>query len=169
MIDRLIFFALALAFVGLVSLVLKFIQKRRHHKQLLAIRDRIENVYLVSMSPDGEKPDVGKMESVCEFVEQVDMHNRYLETLELLKESGNRFFTGDEINDKIKIQVLCFFFQDGVNVNEDFIEYGQRVENEIMVDRACRHEKLKAENTDWYKWRWHGQNVIEWEVQKPPK
>lgn len=169
MIDRLIFYALALAVVGVISFVWRFIHRRQHHKKLLALRDRIENIYLVSMSPDDEIPNVGKMESVCEFVEQDDMHNRCVETLALLKESGNRFFVGDDVNEAVKIKVLCFYFQDGANVNEDFIEYGQRVENEIMVDRAERHGNLKAENPEWYKWRWHNQNVIEWEIKNPVK
>ncbi len=171
MIDRLIFCVITLAVVTLTSFVCRFINKRRRHKLLLSLRDRLENVYLVSMSPDGETPDVGKMQGHCQFVEHGEMQNRFNETMDLLRESGNRLFgpNRENVKDAIKINVLCFYFQDGANVNEDFVEYGQRVEFEVMADRADRHGKLKAENPEWYNCRWHGENVVEWEMKRPAK
>jgi len=152
----------ALVWTG--TLIVRFVRKKRHHLTLLLVRDRIENVYLITRHPmTGEAPDVGEsLAAFCEFVDYGKMEEAVAEWTALLKESGNRFWDNDEIRPSFRMEIICIFFQDGEFVNEDFAEYSQRVGDEVRADRAIRHETLKRMNGDWYRFAHHGQNVVTW-------
>lgn len=153
--------------VGLVAMVL-FAAIRKEYRAVKTLERygrRIENIYVVTKHPEtGEKPflgDLGTIDGLVRFAP----YGRATKTMNteqgLLQQSGNHFWQQG------KIDIIPIIFQDGVNVNESWGEFEQRVIEEIKQDRAKRHEGLKAQNSVWY--MEHGNDerqVYEWEKVK---
>lgn len=161
--EKILLFVSVIFILLLTFFLIQFINKKRYHAKLLRVRDRIENIYLVSCDPStGLKPDVGAVAEYCEFVEPEKMETAIKEWENMLKESGNKSWDNEETRPTFRLKIIPYYFQDGEHVNEDFEEYGERLEWEIKADRSKRHGNLKRMNADWYKFAHHKQNTVTW-------
>lgn len=153
---------LSLAVCWLAWFCVRLWKAKKEHEVRIEVRDRKENVYFVACHPiTGEVPDVGEMAEFCFFVKHEEAVEKLIEYEDRLDHSANKFWKNAEVRPTYRLKTISYFFRDGEFINENFIEYGERVEDDIAADRAVRHADLKRMNGDWYKFAQHGQ-TIEW-------
>ena len=146
--------------IWVAVMVARILKKKREHAQLKEARDRKENAYFVACHPEtGEAPDVGDMKPFVFFVPYDQAVEKMVEYEQLLDECGNNFWKNPEVRSTYHLKTILFMFQDGEFVNEDFEQYGIRVEDEIKADRAKRHADLKKMNGEFYLFAHHGQTI----------
>lgn len=109
---------------------------------------RYENLYLVTCHPDtDEQPNLGDLENVPDLVHYAPygtLGSSAEKHRKLLIASGNKFYTSKHL------RIIPIIFQDGVNVNENWGEFGERAQLEIKQDRAQRHGEIQKKDPGWY-------------------
>jgi hypothetical protein len=135
---------LALTFAGLaVGIIIWF--RYLKVKKLIRYGKQYENVYVVGRHPKtGKAPALGELSKIVIFAPHREVLTQIEKERRWLEKAGNKFFQSG------KIDFIPIIYQDGVNVNEDFEEYGERAAEEIKADRAARHGSLKETGKGWY-------------------
>lgn len=161
-------YSLGLAFGGLASLlsgVLAWlvVDKIRETVNVLSLRRRWENVYVVSCHPK-----TGEPASIPEELEGLVVNAPFRLVWKTarkyerhLQESGNKF-AADDCPEKSRVKVLTLIYQDGRNASETWGEFEERVVQEIREDRAVRNEDLRNADFVWYMKHGNRQAGVRW-------
>lgn len=127
-----------------------------------------ENRYVVSRHPrTGEEFDLPEeLEELVVWTDYEDVIGTVQEEKDWLVKSDNRWATKPGIDEKARISVLGFIFQDAEAINENWeSEFPARVIREIQEDRAKRHRRLKKYDADWYNLHGNRQRGVSWSAQ----
>lgn len=148
-------------------MVIVFVWKRIMYIRLLKrYGQRFEHIYVVHRHLlTGE--EISIREDFMEMVvhcDQYDVMKVVRQQEKLLRLANNPFFENDKVPETQRLKVLPFFYQDEDFVNEDWIEFQERIVWEIKESRRGRHKSLSNTDRNWYLQNKHNQ-TYEWVKQ----
>lgn len=116
-------------------------------QQLKKYAARFENIYVLSISPSGDEPQLGFLKEFCVFAPHKHVLRTAKEQRQLLEDAENEFLS-EEIKASARMRVITIIFRDG-HPNESWEEFEDRAAQEIKVDRETKHQMLR-ENIEFY-------------------
>ena len=128
--------------------------------------NRYENIYVVSMHPNGEQS--ADIEGLNDFIIQAPYRKVFKEVERqkaLLIESRNAHYTDEGLKPSERLKVVPIIFQDAEAINETWPKFCKRVRKEIQADRAERHAILKKADPIWYHKYANYQQGVSWGVK----
>ena len=146
-----IFIGLAAAFLVtiLAALYLWVYIPFMEYEQIKQLSNRIDSYYVVGRTQGGYEPRLtNKVMELVEFV-SYDLVEERASVVRMLFEQSNNDLYNLPSNDKRKLEVKTFHFQDAEFVNEDEQEYSDRIVEQVKSDLAIRHKALNS-TRDWY-------------------
>lgn len=155
--------------VAMVGLVITPILVWKIEKVIdLKIRGkRIEDIYVISCNPSsGVSPNIPQqVVGLCICVDYKEVMKTVDKEKRLMWLSGNPFFN-QNVKDEHRLKVHAIIFQDGIHINETWIEFEERIVIEIFPERSKKHESLKKEKNGWYQTNAnHQHKSVTWEIK----
>lgn len=139
----------ALCLVLAVALVFALFKVQRL-LELRKWRNRWEPVFIISNHPETDEKTI-----LPEHIDRHTFHVPYKNVMaekrriiSLLEQSENPFFA-TQVEDQ-RLPIVTIFFRHGVNVNEKWQDFDERVTEQVCLVRQAWHEMLDAVNPLWY-------------------
>lgn len=143
-----IVFSLFLGLCWAVARLVAYVQRRLY---LYRLRSRTEHVYIVGCLPDGTAPELMRTAAVVTLVPSTDVWKSRQQWIEDLATAQNEH----------GVEVYQYQYQYGEDVNENGLEYAQRVDTSVAMIRKKHHGTWSQTEERHYQ-KFAANQVFEW-------